>query len=387
MNVVSLCNPNPVPVLLPAGAYYSVLAAVRALRTAGHTPWLAVSEPGTYAAHSRAIAGTVSVPDPSFDREGFVRELAAAAARLSVAVILPSAETHVLALAGREDDFAGITLGVPSRERAERATDKGLLPELAGTAGLRTPPTAKVVCGDGKALGTFGFPAILKPPRSRLRNPDGTFSGCVRYVSTQREAEEALKVLPGEEGLVQPYILGPLASVSGVSWEGELVCAVHQLSTRICPKLAGVSSYAETIPPDAELELGVGRLLRTIGWSGLFQAQFVRSLDGEHYLIDLNPRIYGSLALAIAAGLNLPGIWIDLLLGRRPEVGGYRVGVRYRHEKKDLLALAQMLAHGERRGALRGLVPRRDTTHAIFSLHDPMPLLASAANLIGRFGR
>ena len=209
-------------------------------------------------------------------------------------------------------------------------------------------------------------------------------SGSVRYVSSMQQVKAAIEALPGREILVQPYIPGTLVSVSGVSWEGDLVCALHQRAIRIWPVPAGVSSYAETIPPDAKLEQGVARLVRATGWSGLFQAQFIRDPRGEHYLIDFNPRIYGSLALAVAAGLNLPAIWVDLLLGRRPRVGGYRVGTRFRQEEKDLRALARMLANGsERRSALRGLMPQRDTTHAVFSLRDPMPLLTSVTKLTG----
>lgn len=369
------------PVLLVGDPYYSVLAAARALRAAGYAPWLATSEPGTYAGYSWATAGTVSVPDPSSDGEAFVRELAAAAVKLSVTAVLPSAEPHLFALAGREAEFPGIASGVPSRESVERATDKELLPELAAAAGLRTPPT-KIVCrGDSETVGTFGFPAILKPLRSRILSLDGAmYHYSAHYIPAER-AEEALDALPGGEGLVQPYIPGKLIAISGVSWKGELVCALHQAATRTWPMPVGVSSYAETIPPNAELEQGVGRLLQALGWSGIFQAQFIRCPEDEHYLIDLNPRIYGSIGLAVAAGLNLPGIWADLLLGRRPRVGGYRIGYRYRHEEKDARALARMLASGERRRALRGLLPRRNTTHAIFSLRDPMPVLTSVANL------
>ncbi len=323
------------------------------------------------------------MPDPSVDAEGFVRELAAAAARISAAAVLPSAEIHLLTLTGRDADFSGIALGVPSHESVEWATDKGLLSKLAERAGLQTPPTVRVVRDDEK-VGTFDFPAIVKPLSNRIWNPDGTLSyHSVHHVSSRQEAEEVLETLPGGEGLVQPYIPGPLVSVVGVSWKGELVCALHQTSIRIWPVLTGVSAYAETIPPDADLEQGVGRLLREIGWSGLFQAQFVRDPYGEYYLIDLNPRIYGSVALAVAAGLNLPGIWVDLLLGRRPDVGDYRVGIRFRHEGKDVRALARVLL-ADRGGCWRmlaGLVPRRGTTHAIFSLRDPMPLLARVARL------
>ncbi len=360
-------------------AEYGSLAAVRALRAAGYVPWVAADEPGIFAARSRASAGTVLIPDPRSNSEGFMREVTTAAAQLSVAAVLPSAEPYLLSLAGREADFAGVALGSPSLDRVERAIDKALLPELAASAGLQTPST-KVVCGDTDTVDTFGFPAIMKPLRSTNRNWDGTVSnyGAV-YCSSAEQAKEVLRALPGREGLLQPYISGQLISIAGVSWEGELICALHQASTRIWPVPCGVSSYAETIPRNAELEQGVSRLLQAIDWSGLFQAQFIRGLRDEHYLIDLNPRIYGSLALAVAAGLNLPAIWVDLLLGRRPEAGGYRVGARFRHDQADMRALARMMVDGERRRALQGAVPRRGTTHAVFSLRDPMPLLTSVA--------
>ena len=57
----------------------------------------------------------------------------------------------------------------------------------------------------------------------------------------------------------------------------------------ILPPVCGVSAYAETIPRDtARLEERIARLLQSIGWSGIFQVQFIRSGD-RHYLIDLNP--------------------------------------------------------------------------------------------------
>jgi predicted ATP-grasp superfamily ATP-dependent carboligase len=373
--------PERIPILLADNNTYGVLAVVRALHAAGYAPWLAGQDTRTYAARSRTTAGTIPVPDPTVDGEGFVRELAAAAVRLSAAAVLPSEDSHLMALAGREADFASTALGASSWQSVERANDKELLAQLGAAAGLRTPPTKKVMRGDTAAVGTFGFPAVIKPLRSRVRNPDGTVSArSARFVLAE-QAKDAVNSLPDEGGLVQPYIPGPIISIAGVSWKGELVCALHQVSIRIWPVRVGGSAYAETITPDGELERGVARLLRLIDWSGLFQAQFMCDARGEHFLIDLNPRVYGSLALAVAAGLNLPGIWVDLLLGRRHHVDGYRVGTRFRHEEKDVRALARMLVDGERLGALKGCMPRRNTAHAIFSVRDPMPLLTSVGKL------
>jgi predicted ATP-grasp superfamily ATP-dependent carboligase len=378
-----MLSSEPTPILLAGNSEVGVLAAVRGLRAAGYAPWLAIDEAGFFTARSRKLAGTVVVPDPRLDGEGFTREVAAAAARLSVAAVLPGAEPYLFAMAGHEIDFAGIALGVPSFARLERATDKTLLPELAAHVGLHVPST-RIVHADTDNMGTFDFPVVVKPPRTCILNADGTVSNvgyhpAVHCDSTE-QVMEALSKLPRGEGLIQPYIPGQLVGVAGVSWEGELVGALHQASIRTWPRLCGGSSYAVTIQPNAELELGVGRLLKEIGWSGIFHVQFVRDRRDKHYLIDLNPRIYGSLALAVGAGLNLPGIWVDLLLGRRPDVAHYRVGSRYRHEENDVRALAQMLVDGERLAALRGLIPRRHTTHTISSLRDPMPLLTRAAN-------
>lgn len=99
---------------------------MRTLRAAGCAPWLTVNEPGrTYVARSQAAAGTVPVRDPASMARDSCGDLATAAKRLSVAVVLPSAKVHFFVLAGQEADFPRIALGAPSRESVERATDKG----------------------------------------------------------------------------------------------------------------------------------------------------------------------------------------------------------------------------------------------------------------------
>ena len=111
-------------------------------------------------------------------------------------------------------------------------------------------------------------------------------------------------------------------------------------------------------------------------WRGLFQVQFLEAA-GRKYMIDINPRIYASLALANAAGRNLAAIWIDLLLGRPPRLEPYRVGIRYRCEELDARALVAAVASGRVGPALRGALPRRKTVHAVFAPSDPLPFLTS----------
>jgi predicted ATP-grasp superfamily ATP-dependent carboligase len=139
-----------------------------------------------------------------------------------------------------------------------------------------------------------------------------------------------------------------------------------------------VISYATTIERDAELEKRLVSLLEHIDWRGLFQVQFLET-EHDRYLIDLNPRIYGSLALARAAGQNLTAIWTDLLLGNAPVVGEYRVGVRYRAEELDARALLKLAASGRIGEVVRGALPRARTVHAVFARNDPLPVLTSVS--------
>ena len=120
--------------------------------------------------------------------------------------------------------------------------------------------------------------------------------------------------LPDGVGLVQPYIEGRLISVNGVAFEGELHGANQHVVHRVWPDRCGQAVYAETIPMAPERERAVAAFMSELGWNGVFNLQLIER-DGRDYVIDLNPRFYVSLTLAVAAGLNLPAIWTSLLLG------------------------------------------------------------------------
>jgi biotin carboxylase len=377
-------------VLLVGDAYYASLAAVRGLRLGGYEPWLATSASRTYASRSRAIAGTVLVPDPARGEGPFVGALISAAARFRAAAVLPATESALVALAGRQGDFpAGIALGGGSPAVVARAGDKVLLAAFAAEAGLHSPVSETIRTADLPARAdVLGYPLVVKPVRSAVTVDGATIPlPPARLVHGADELAGFLGGLPATDWLAQRHVPGQLYAVSGVAMGGELVCAVHQVARRIYPRLAGASAFAETVPRDQALEAKIAALVGAIGWSGIYEAQLIRTDDGA-YLIDFNPRPYGSMALAIAAGLNLPAIWADLVLGRDAAVdGGYRAGVRFRAEERDVRALAEELRDGRRLHAITAALPRRGTAHAVLSLRDPAPslgLLASARRVIRR---
>ena len=368
--------------LITEGDNVGVLAMVRGLARAGYEPWVAAARRGAPAARSRSAAGTAIVPDPAESVSAFGDAIARLAATIEPVAILPGGELGMLALADMAEAGAPIAarLAVGSRASVHRATDKGALAELAAGAGLEVPPTATLTA-DEAAHGPLpvALPAVVKPLRSVTATPSGFAACSVRRAGSRAEVVDALRALPGERGLVQPYLQGELYGVGGVSWKGEIVAAVHQRAVRTWPAGLGEMAYAVAVARDPELERCIARLLTDLRWSGMFQLQFLETAEGR-LLIDLNPRVYGSLSLALAAGQNLAAIWVDLLRGRSARPGRYRAGVSFRNEFLDAKALLARPGPTRLRALTRS-VTESATTYAFFESGDPMPLVSLGPTL------
>jgi predicted ATP-grasp superfamily ATP-dependent carboligase len=356
---------------------YGVLACVRALRAGGYEPWVATTGPTSYAARSRVRGGTIAVPDPKDDSAAYAERLAGAAADVGAAAVLPGTDQALLALAGRDQLFPnGVVVGSCPPEIVRRATDKSQLARLGSEAGLPAPPS-RIISVDDMRNGSISYPSVMKPLRTVSVGAGGRLiSVGVRRIENSSDLRGAIDSMPGTRWLVQPYLAGDLEAAVGVAWQGQVVCAAYQVAERVYPQYCGVSAYARTIAAPPGVPRQIGRLIELLDWSGMFQVQMLNTAEGR-YVIDVNLRPYGSLALAVAAGLNLPTIWTDLLLGRPVNPSGYQVGVRYRSEERDAGALMSAILRGRWRAAASGLRPRRGTAHAIFSIRDPIPMLNS----------
>jgi len=111
--------------------------------------------------------------------------------------------------------------------------------------------------------------------------------------------------------------------------------------------------------------------------------------SGRTYLMEVNPRLWGSLQLAIDAGVDFPWYLVELAAGARIEpVNQWRVGTRsrwiwgdidhlltrFRHSRGDLHLPAG--APGVVQTALSVLNPFRPRQRSdVFRLSDPAPFL------------
>lgn len=365
--------------VLAEGTNAGPLAAVRALAADGHEVVVASPSYGSIAGRSRAVRRHHRISWADEDRPAFVASVAA----LGADVVLPGSDVTLAALAASADR-------IPSRlpfpaGRVPFVLDKLLLSQVGSRIGLAVPAT--VVATD-QALASWEGPAVVKN-RSHC---GGRLDTMIASDSRQAAAHAAQIRASGGEPLLQAVVEGALVAVIlVVAPDGRLLSWLQQRAQRVWPRPAGISSRAVTVAPDPTLIGGVHRLVGELGWWGVAQAQFLERRDGTAVLIDLNPRLYGSLPLAVGAGLPIPSQLVSLARGENvPVAGGGRAGVNYSWFEGDLLR-----ALAERRGGLpvdmvETVLAARRSVRVVWDPRDPAPaagVVATAAmRAVRKFG-
>jgi len=328
----------------------SAVAAIRALGRAGIRTTALAPERFAAGRWSRYADHRALGPDSTSDPVGFAAAVAELAGRRGPLLVYPGQEEALSALLA--DDHARspcVRMPYPGEASLAPLRDKRCLPALAARVGLRTPSTLAAGRADEVLRGRLPERCVIKPTAI-----SGELGG-VRVADSVEELRTLLAALPpAEEVLLQERLSGTLAALSVViDRGGSVVRRFQQRTLRTWPPEIGVSSLAVGVVSDEELTNRVRALLAETGFWGMAQLQFLEQPDGPR-LIDVNPRIYGSLALALASGVNLPAAWHAVALGHSIEAAApYRVGVTYRWLEADAMSglrgdLGRLLARAPR---------------------------------------
>lgn len=299
-------------------------------------------------------------------------------------VIVPGSEASLLPIsAGRDELEPHVALGLPPHAGVLRALDKVFLRQTAVAAKLPPPPSldCETSSAASAAAAEIGYPLIVKPLRSFRQGDDDLVQKSAQVVLEPQELDDAVARV-GTPATVQRYVSNPrIVSCAGVRTGTGLVGFTVTRYMRTWPPSAGSAAFAATVAPPPGLRDRVEKLVEALGWSGIFELEFLELEDGSLGAIDFNPRVFGWLSLAIGAGANLPAIWCDHMLGRA-EAGpaDAEPGRRYRWEEGEIKYVVRNLRHLDR-SALSPLRPARHVVHACFELRDPVPFFVQAAAL------
>ncbi len=308
-------------VLIPAMDKRSSLAATRSL---GKRDFEVVG-----CSHTRLSSGFFSrycrkkhlYSSPLEDTGRYVEDIKRIIEMEEPEVFLPiNEETLIPILQERSYFEEKIRLPLPSNEAIEQTLDKIKSLEIAERLGIPCPKTIK----DFKKA---EYPLIVRPRRSRELMGGRIIGKKLSYISSPKEFTSFSR----EDFFVQECIPGKGYGFYAIFDRGQPKAYFMMKRINEVPFFGGPSSLRESFYDKKLAEYGL-KILKELNWHGAAMVEFRQDArDNKFKFIEINPRLWGSLALSIYSGIDFPYLLAQLALGKETkEHFDYTVGVRSR---------------------------------------------------------
>lgn len=383
-------------VLVTDGDQRAALAITRALGQQRVPVVVGAEAARSLAGVSRYAVQSWQYPSPLSNPSKFVSSLIDAIGRFGVTAIMPVTDSTTQVLAARRDQFpATVLTAIPSLESYELVSDKYRLMKLAQE--LEVPIPATVYVPDGNLSSVLDqvttFPVVVKPGRSLLMVDGGWGKTSVHFVSDVEELVDLYRRTPylKNPSLIQQRVEGEGQGVFGLFDHGRPCALFAHRRIREKPPAGGVSVLRESLELPKPMTDYAVKLLEHVKWHGVAMVEF--KVDRESHiprLMEINGRFWGSLQLAIDAGLNFPNLLYQMTKGMPVDVpnNAYQIGTRSRWFLGDLDHLLLRLTksnsalhlgpHATSRSRCLAeffKLFQRDLHYEVESMSDPRPAL------------
>jgi predicted ATP-grasp superfamily ATP-dependent carboligase len=365
------------------------LAAARALSKEDIEVYMGsdeISAPSLWSRHARVC---IHLPSPIWSPQEYVNAVREVVSSHGIHTVLPADDYAVNRLAAAfGDGRLAFPMPVPSSTAYDLAQDKYRTRALAARIGLRVPETSLVATKSLaiESANRIGYPVVLKIGR-------GNGAVGVRIARDDRDIEAYYRKRPihsdevfdFEKVLMQEFIPGETHDLCAVLRNGEPVATMTSKRILTYPFSGGAGVLVETTSSSAIRTAGL-KILRELGWHGPAQVEFkIDSRDGNPTLIEVNGRLWGTLALATRAGINFPAIACRIALNQPVEpVFNYRIGLQMAW---PVPYAYRFLRDGIRTREWKDIVmPHRNREFDI-DLTDPAPTFFSLVNEVRNYSR
>lgn len=318
-------------------------------------------------------------PSPKLSPERFIECLLYEIKRNPYDMVLPTElETQLLIIKNRKEIEKYARIPFASHELITHVNNKAWLLKKAESLGY---PCPKTFFFDNPGMveevkDCFEYPVVIKPRIS-------SGSRGIVYVKKPFELIPAYRKVHKRFScpMVQEFIPNGGAYGVGALFNFNSIPRASFVYKRLreYPVSGGPSTLRESVKNEEIKKLALS-LLKSLDWVGVAMVEFrVDSRDGKPKLMEINPRFWGSLHLAILSGVDFPYLLYKLaMIGDVEQVNNYKVGVRCRWMiPGDIM---HFLTNPNRFRLSPGFFQR--THDDILSFDDPMPTLGRVSSLL-----
>jgi predicted ATP-grasp superfamily ATP-dependent carboligase len=277
----------------------------------------------------------------------------------------------------------------PEKSAYDLLSDKAKLLEQANLLGIEAPRSVVVnnIADAERAVRAASVPIVVKPARSRYINGGQVCSTGVRIAQNSEEALAIVRSadwLGSVDAIIQEYVIGTGAGVFWLFHHGAPVAWFSHHRIREKPPRGGVSVLSESVAADSQLVKQSAALLSSVGWHGVAMVEYRLSHDGRPILMEVNGRFWGSLQLAIDAGVDFPWLLVKAQRDDATDVShAFEIGRKLHWTLGDLDSLLiQLRDRDERRSIAKKMAAiwqfsatcmNPNARSEVFRLADPGP--------------
>jgi predicted ATP-grasp superfamily ATP-dependent carboligase len=374
--------------VVPTTAHGSGLACVRSLGQQGINVIAVGNENKLPEFKSKYCNESVLTPPPEEDFQNYKEVLLDLAQRNDVVTVVPLAESDIYCLAKHYQEFSNHLQPVwINKDTLEKVQDRVKLIKLAKGLDVSVPNTT--LLADWKAAES---PAVVKSRYSILEDSNKTFYPGHFFVEKGEKLDKnRVKELMSHEPIVQKFIPGKEVGYFALAHRGDIVVDFQHKRIRSQSFKDGASVFREAINDVSVKERGKA-ILKELEWTGPAMVEFRRTESGELYLLEVNPRFWGSLPLAVHSGVDFPFEYYRMAQGDKlSKKFTYEVGTQSQRLFGEFIYLMSIISESKPNFIERpplvhefiNILFSAPTSHFDYlSLHDPKPFFYNLYNYI-----
>lgn len=324
-------------VLVTDGRQRSTLAVTRSLGqkgidvTVGEDSFPCMAASSRFCSHRFLYASAITEP------HAFVEDLVRELQRTGYDMVIPMTDKTTYLVIENMDRLSPLTkIAIADKKAYDLAIDKGKLIKLAQDLGLPVPKTHFLNSVDDvkELTNELSYPVVIKPKRSEYLTLSGWVGGGVDYAYSLDELVRKLERCDTSRPLpmIQERIQGPGSGAFLLFRCGKARAIFFHKRLRERPPSGGVSVLREAVAVHPVMKDCSIRLLNALDWQGVAMVEFkFDDRDGLPKLMEVNTRFWGSLQLAIDAGVDFPYMLYRMIMdGDVEPVMAYKTGVKTR---------------------------------------------------------
>jgi len=267
-------------------------------------------EPGIYM--NDMTDKVYKMPYPSEGKVAFLERISYINSKEDLDVLIPNfdAELHTVMISEEELLAMGIRTFLPTLEQFKER-HKSELNKFGEKYDIKVPGSIAITSPTdiNKIPKDYDYPIMVK----------GKFYDAHIAYNKEQVINHFNKISAqwGVPVIVQEFVKGTEVNVIALGdGKGNTIGAVPMRKQYITDK--GKAWGGITVDDPNMIDL-TKKLISAVKWRGGMELELIKTINGEYYLIEINPRLPAWLYLAVGAGQNLPEAMLLMALGKNVE--------------------------------------------------------------------